>query len=179
MLRPLLHKWEAHYFNGHEHDLEHIVEKGSAVNYICTGAGKYCCYADTNLNTVPEGSIKFSVSGPGGEDWWGRSPTAFELQSGLPRLIAPDSVSPMLAAYHIYCTTYTAKHTAGCPVTHSTQQTLPQNTRLLVRASRSQVKTVMCAGCCLPGRLHQLPDRPRLDAGECFVHVAHMDYRPT
>lgn len=110
MLRPLLNKWEAHYFNGHEHDLEHIVEDKSKVNYISTGAvsmpypfvccspsqmlilhaaawqGKYCCYADTNLKTVPEGSIKFSVSGAGGEDWWGRSPTGFELQSGKPAM---------------------------------------------------------------------------------------------
>lgn len=39
-LRPLLNKWEAHYFNGHEHDLEFIVENTSKVNYISTGAGK-------------------------------------------------------------------------------------------------------------------------------------------
>ena len=25
------------YFNGHEHDFEHIVEEGSKVNYISTG----------------------------------------------------------------------------------------------------------------------------------------------
>ena len=34
----MLHKWEAHYFNGHEHDLEYIVENISKVNYISTGA---------------------------------------------------------------------------------------------------------------------------------------------
>ena len=44
-----------------EHDLEHIVERGTKVNYICTGAGKECCYEDTNLDTVPQDSIKFTV----------------------------------------------------------------------------------------------------------------------
>ena len=28
ILRDLLNKWEAQYFNGHEHDFEHIVEEG-------------------------------------------------------------------------------------------------------------------------------------------------------
>ena len=41
-LRDALNKWEAQYFNGHEHDFEHIVEEGSKVNYISTGAGKMC-----------------------------------------------------------------------------------------------------------------------------------------
>jgi hypothetical protein len=88
ILRPLLHKWEANYFNGHEHDLEHIVERGSKVNYICTGAGKFCCYADKNLDTVPQGSIQFAMSGGGGTDWWGRrpwSPPEFELLAGFVR----------------------------------------------------------------------------------------------
>lgn len=65
LLRPLLNKYEAHYFNGHQHDLEHIVESNSKVNYISTGAGKFCCYSDKNLNTVPVGSIKFAMSGDG------------------------------------------------------------------------------------------------------------------
>jgi hypothetical protein len=87
-LRPLLHKWEANYFNGHEHDLEHIVEEGSKVNYVCTGAGKFCCYADKNLDTVPQGSIQFAMSGAGGTDWWGRapwSPPEFDLLAGFVR----------------------------------------------------------------------------------------------
>jgi acid phosphatase/tartrate-resistant acid phosphatase type 5 len=36
ILRDLLNKWEANYFNGHEHDFEHIVEDGSKVNYVST-----------------------------------------------------------------------------------------------------------------------------------------------
>ena len=88
-------------FNGHEHDLEHIVEPGSKVNYICTGAGRYCCYKDGNLKTVPEGSIKFAMSGRGGQDWWGRRPPNFELLAGFvsdaipcPRLARPCSSLP-------------------------------------------------------------------------------------
>merc|ERR1712054_190505 len=64
-LRPLLNKWEAHYFNGHEHDLEYIVENASKVNYISTGAGKECCYEDSNVNTVPAGSVQWAMTGSG------------------------------------------------------------------------------------------------------------------
>ena len=96
ILRPLLHKWEANYFNGHEHDLEHIVEEGSKVNYVCTGAGKFCCYADKNLDTVPQGSIQFAMSGAGGTDWWGRrpwSPPEFDLLAGFVRA-SPSPAHP-------------------------------------------------------------------------------------
>lgn len=79
-LRPLLNKWEAHYFNGHQHDLEHIVENNTKVNYISTGAGKFCCYDYKNLDTVPRGSIKFAMSGPHGTQW---EPMPFEVLSGF------------------------------------------------------------------------------------------------
>eukprot|EP01047_Picozoa_sp_COSAG01_P038265 COSAG01_NODE_3096_length_6591_cov_5.863986_2_plen_76_part_00 len=42
-MRPLLERWGAQWFNGHQHDLEHIVEKGHDVNYVSTGAGKFWC----------------------------------------------------------------------------------------------------------------------------------------
>eukprot|EP01043_Picozoa_sp_COSAG02_P011771 COSAG02_NODE_439_length_22308_cov_18.013508_17_plen_430_part_00 len=102
ILRPLLHKWEANYFNGHEHDLEHIVEQGSKVNYICTGAGKFCCYADKNLDTVPQGSIQFAMSGGGGTDWWGRrpwTPPEFELLAGFVRGRSPPPRYRALSGY--------------------------------------------------------------------------------
>lgn len=62
-LRPLLHKYDGHYFNGHDHDLEHIRENGSAVNYVTTGSGMACCYPDNNLNKVPAGSVRFAMVG--------------------------------------------------------------------------------------------------------------------
>ena len=92
-LRPLLHRWEAHYFNGHEHDLEHIVEPGSKVNYVTTGAGHFCCYADKNLGTVPRGSIKFAMSGLGGSEFWGQRPPNFELFSGF---VSQESLSALV-----------------------------------------------------------------------------------
>lgn len=102
VLRPLLNKWEAHYFNGHEHDLEHIVEVNSKVNYVSTGAGKYCCYHDTNLKTVPEGSIRFAASGAGGSEWWGRRPPAFELLSGFTSYrIGADSMRVYFHAHNV------------------------------------------------------------------------------
>jgi hypothetical protein len=94
ILRGLLNKWEANYFNGHEHDFEHIVEEGSKVNYICSGAGMFCCYADSNLNTVPQNSIKFATSGPGGASWYGGvTPPPFEILSGFTSYrVGPDSM---------------------------------------------------------------------------------------
>lgn len=52
-LRPMLHKHQAHFFNGHDHDLEHIKENGSAVNYITTGSGMSCCCEYHALHAAP------------------------------------------------------------------------------------------------------------------------------
>jgi len=79
-LRPMLNKWEANYFNGHEHDLEHIIENNTKVNYISTGAGKECCYEDSHASTVPIGTVKFAMSGPGGSEW---QPMPFTVESGF------------------------------------------------------------------------------------------------
>mmetsp|Transcript_21506 Transcript_21506/g.56067 ORF Transcript_21506/g.56067 Transcript_21506/m.56067 type:complete len:459 (-) Transcript_21506:147-1523(-) len=68
-LRPLLHAHEANFFNGHDHDLEHIVEDGSPVNYITTGSGMACCYTDGNLDKVPNGSVRFAMVGNNGSQW--------------------------------------------------------------------------------------------------------------
>ena len=83
-LRSLLNEHEAQYFNGHEHDFEHIRELNTSVNYISTGAGKECCYGDSNLNTVPIGSIQFAATGEGGAMWWGGTPIPPQhVQSGF------------------------------------------------------------------------------------------------
>jgi len=84
ILRDLLNEHGAQYFNGHEHDFEHLREEGSNVNYICTGAGYFCCYEDKNLDTVPQGSIRFATSGNGGAKWYGGvEPPPFEILSGF------------------------------------------------------------------------------------------------
>jgi len=101
ILRDLLNKWEAQYFNGHEHDFEHIVENGTKVNYVSTGAGMFCCYEDRNLDTVPQNSIKFASSGKGGAEWWGGVPIPdFEILSGFTSYrIGADS---MKVYYHAH-----------------------------------------------------------------------------
>jgi len=97
VLRPLLNKWEAQYFNGHEHDLEHIIENSTKVNYISTGAGKECCYEDTNANTVPIGSVKFAMAGKGGSEW---QDMPFLMKSGFTSYrIAAES---MKVYYHAH-----------------------------------------------------------------------------
>ena len=84
-LRPLLEKYEANYFNGHDHDLEHIQEVGSKVNYVTTGSGMACCYADSNLAKVPKGSVRFAmVGGPGkGPTGYGWEPMPLDMKSGF------------------------------------------------------------------------------------------------
>ena len=84
-LRPLLERYEANYFNGHDHDLEHIREVGSKVNYVTTGSGMACCYADSNLAKVPKGSVRFAmVGGPGkGPTGSGWEPMPFDMKSGF------------------------------------------------------------------------------------------------
>eukprot|EP01045_Picozoa_sp_COSAG04_P002798 COSAG04_NODE_107_length_25959_cov_6.617865_3_plen_369_part_00 len=68
-LRPLLDKYEANFFCGHDHDLEHIKETGSKVNYVVTGSGMSCCYPDGNLDKVPKGSVKFAMVGAQGSQY--------------------------------------------------------------------------------------------------------------
>jgi len=64
-LKPLLEQYGAHYFSGHDHCMESISEtsdgeagSGTAavqVQYILSGMGDTCCYADSNLENIPEG----------------------------------------------------------------------------------------------------------------------------
>lgn len=79
-LRPLLHKHEANFFNGHDHDLEHIQEVGSKVNYVTTGSGMACCYPDSHLHQVPKGSVKWAMVGAGGSSF---DPMPFTPLSGF------------------------------------------------------------------------------------------------
>jgi len=59
-LKPMLIKYGAHYFSGHDHDLSHISD-GTGVNYIVIGAGDNCCYAETNLSKIPKNSLKWGM----------------------------------------------------------------------------------------------------------------------
>ena len=95
----MLNENEAQYFNGHEHDFEHIRELNTSVNYISTGAGKECCYADSNLGTVPVGSIQFAAAGEGGAMWWGGTPIPpQQVQSGFTSYRVGDD--SMRVVYH-------------------------------------------------------------------------------
>ena len=50
----------------------------------------FCCYADKNLGTVPENSIKFASSGKGGALWWGNVTIPdFEILSGFTSCVEP------------------------------------------------------------------------------------------
>ncbi len=67
-LQPLLQKYGAHFISGHDHCMEHLVdtqagENGSPpVNYYVTGMGKECCYDASNMNAVPEGTLKWYIA---------------------------------------------------------------------------------------------------------------------
>eukprot|EP00038_Savillea_parva_P008042 m.174280 g.174280 ORF g.174280 m.174280 type:complete len:460 (-) comp13812_c0_seq1:274-1653(-) len=97
-LRPLLHNHEAHFFNGHDHDLELIKEDGSPVYYVTTGSGMSCCYGDSNLDKVPNGSVKFAMVGNNGSEW---QPMPFNMLSGFTSYrIGADSMTVHFHAHN-------------------------------------------------------------------------------
>ncbi|CAE7275255.1 ACP5 [Symbiodinium natans] len=63
-LLPLLRAHGAHYLSGHDHMLEHIVVDG--VEMFLSGMGKECCYGTEMIHTVPEGAIRYLLSGDHG-----------------------------------------------------------------------------------------------------------------
>jgi tartrate-resistant acid phosphatase type 5 len=57
-LRPLLERYRVHaYINGHDHDLEHLHERG--VHYICSGSGSEA----RDINAVPQSRFAFANTG--------------------------------------------------------------------------------------------------------------------
>ena len=86
-VKPLLEKYEANYFNGHDHDLIHMRLNGSKVNYVTTGSGMQCCYPDAHLTDplIPAGSVRFAmVDGPGdGPTGSGFEPMPFAMVGGF------------------------------------------------------------------------------------------------
>lgn len=59
-LKPLLEKYEASaYFCGHDHNLQHIKSNDSTVEYFLSGAGDMINPSLKNLNSIPDGSLKF------------------------------------------------------------------------------------------------------------------------
>lgn len=59
-LKPMLEKYGAHYLSGHDHCQEHISDNN--VEYILSGNSDFCCYKATNIDKVPEDSLKFYVA---------------------------------------------------------------------------------------------------------------------
>ncbi len=97
-LRPMLHQHQAHFFNGHDHDLEHIKENGSAVNYVTTGSGMSCCYADSHLQSVPAGSTKFAMVGSHGAQF---ESMPFDMLSGFTTYrVAKDHMTVVFHAHN-------------------------------------------------------------------------------
>jgi hypothetical protein len=56
-LLPLLETYGAHYMSGHDHCEEWISDNG--IEYILTGNGDNCCYDATEVDAIPENSLKF------------------------------------------------------------------------------------------------------------------------
>jgi tartrate-resistant acid phosphatase type 5 len=89
-LLPLLEQHGAHYISGHDHMHEHISVRG--VEMFVTGPGRYCCYPPAKLSTVPEGAIKYMVSGLNGQGpSYGTKPPD-EMQSGFSSLELDDTL---------------------------------------------------------------------------------------
>ena len=59
-LRPLLQKYNvSSYFCGHDHNLQHIKENSSQVNYFVAGAGHLTNPSVEHMNDIPPNSLKF------------------------------------------------------------------------------------------------------------------------
>lgn len=57
-LKPLLEKYKAHYFNGHDHTMEFIQPDGFP-GYYTTGAAHECNPSTAHKRAIPKGSLKF------------------------------------------------------------------------------------------------------------------------
>ena len=89
-LLPLMKKYNAHYIGGHDHMHEHIEYEG--VNMVITGPGRFCCYNTTHIKTVPDGAIKYLVSGNNGQGpSVGKKPST-NMLSGFSSLVFDDDV---------------------------------------------------------------------------------------
>eukprot|EP00042_Codosiga_hollandica_P026047 m.120294 g.120294 ORF g.120294 m.120294 type:complete len:217 (+) comp52077_c0_seq3:1281-1931(+) len=61
-LKPMMIKYKATgYLSGHDHCLEYI-DDGSGLVYVLSGAGRECCYSNTNMNAIPAGSLKYLLA---------------------------------------------------------------------------------------------------------------------
>ena len=57
----MLEKYNATgHISGHDHCLEHM-DEGKGPVYVLAGAGDNCCYANSNADKLPAGSLKFAV----------------------------------------------------------------------------------------------------------------------
>ena len=70
--------------------------------WIIVISGFLCCYEDSNLGTVPQGSIRFATSGGGGEKWYGGvTPPPFQILSGFTSYrIGADSMKVVFHAHN-------------------------------------------------------------------------------
>ena len=73
--------------------LEHLVTPKEGVHLVVTGPGRFCCYNSTNLATVPDGAIKFMISGPNGHGPSVGPKPATAMLSGFSTLEFDDQVT--------------------------------------------------------------------------------------
>ncbi|XP_073253709.1 tartrate-resistant acid phosphatase type 5-like [Porites lutea] len=59
-LRPLLQKYKVTaYISGHDHNLQHLKESNSSVEYFVIGSAAYIVDSKTHKDSVPKGSLSF------------------------------------------------------------------------------------------------------------------------
>jgi tartrate-resistant acid phosphatase type 5 len=59
-LKPLLEKYQvAAYIDGHDHNMQHLREKGKQVNYFVVGAAHLATHDESHLDDVPSGALQF------------------------------------------------------------------------------------------------------------------------
>jgi tartrate-resistant acid phosphatase type 5 len=59
-LKPLLEQYKvAAYINGHDHNLQHLIEPGKNVSYFVVGAAHLATHDESHIDDVPSGSLRF------------------------------------------------------------------------------------------------------------------------
>jgi tartrate-resistant acid phosphatase type 5 len=90
-LKPLLEQYKvAAYFAGHDHNLQHIRENGSSVDYYLSGAGHTSSDRMEHQRAVPKGSLKY---------FWPSTPEDTEVHGGFCSVEIADQRN-MKIVYH-------------------------------------------------------------------------------
>jgi len=126
-LEPLLEKYGAHYFSGHDHCQEYISNKN--VSYILTGVGHGCCYKFSNAALNPPGAIK-----------WYHADTS-ETPRSIDRVYAEGEIPDAgFVSFEVDTPGWQATYYNAEPTVQYTTPVIPPRSASLIAQARARVK---------------------------------------